>query len=155
MNAAVNKKHYMLVLGQTEMMLEQIMEQYGSWLLLAKNDVNLDARGTMQQIYEMANGVATDNRKRAAPRCKITDEFADAVKELLDDIKDTDSEVVREWIRCIELYYIDFYRQIDVARIMGMSETAVSECIKCGIAHICARRSSVKSFFTTKVRSKH
>jgi len=155
MNAVVSKKHYMLVLGQTEMMLEQIMEQYGSWLLLAKNDVNLDARGTMQQIYEMANGVATDNRKRAAPRCKITDEFADAVKELLDDIKDTDSEVVKEWIKCIELYYVDFHRQIDVARLMRMSETAVSECIKCGIAHICARRSSIKSFFTTKVRSKH
>ncbi len=151
MAVAIARKHYLIAIDWSQRMLEQWVEQYGAWLLIGSKTVNLKARGTMQHIVESANGVSSsDKRRRALPRCTISDDEGFAIHDLLLDIRSTDNPVLQEWLNCFELYYIEGLSDERIASILNIGRLAVIQNKKCAIAHICAKRPSIASFLMCK-----
>ena len=143
------RKHYMIAIDWKASLytLEAITEQYGSWLRADEQRIYLGAKSVMRHIYEMANGCQSRRNGRAIPRCRISDVEGFAVMDLLDDMAETDNEVVSEWLKCYILHYVHFREQEQIAQMLNIGRNTVATNIKCAIAHITAKRPSINAHY--------
>ncbi|KGT48873.1 hypothetical protein [Acinetobacter sp. HR7] len=129
MNAAVGRKHFMEVLDREKYTIEQLFEQYGSWLLLDGNyETNLDAKSILGHLIDSQNGVVVDQRQRLPPRCKIDVYQAMAVEDMLKEIFTTENEKVKQWMRVLVMHYIEFKSEERIAEKLGISTYKVETC---------------------------
>ncbi len=80
-----------------------------------------------------------DRRFRAPPRCKIDVFHAMAVEDLLSHIMQTENEKVRQWMKCVIIFYVDFKNEKEIARKLGVSEYAVQRDKMLGLVRIASR----------------
>lgn len=143
MNAATasqGRKHFTLAINWDEHPIEWHLEQYGSWLLLDGNcETYLGSRGILGHIIDEENGVQVDRRFRAPPRCKIDVFHAMAVEDLLSHIMQTENEKVRQWMKCVIIFHVDFKNEKEIARKLGVSEYAVQRDKMLGLVRIASR----------------
>lgn len=151
MNAAVmivTRYNYSTAIDWSRMQLEQWLEQYGAWLNVDNPSVSLKAHSIMLDIMQCKQ--TKDKRHRCLPRCSISDNEAMAVHWLLCDMDDTQSPVVKSWLRTLTRYRVNAWSQEQIADSLDVGREAVKQDLACAIAHICARRPGITSFLTSK-----
>ncbi|PPC02502.1 hypothetical protein SOI71_05410 [Acinetobacter pittii] len=143
MNAATasqGRKHFTVAIDWNAHPIEWHLEQYGSWLLLDGNyETYLGSRGILGHVIDAENGIQVDRRFRAPPRCKIDVFHAMAVEDLLSHMMQTENEKVKHWIKCVVIYHVDFKKEDEIAKKLGVSEYSVQRDKMLGLVRIASR----------------
>lgn len=144
MNAVAEKiksrKHFSVAINWAEKPIEWHLEQYGSWLLLDDNyETYLGASSVLGHLIDTANGVVVDKRERVAPLCKITDEHADAVSDMLAHLMQSENNKVKHWLQVVVMFYVEFKSEQSIARKLGVSEFSVSRDKMLGMVRLATK----------------
>lgn len=139
MNAAVNRKHFSVAINWAAQPIEWHLEQYGSWLTLDENYVCLGASSILGHLIDTANGVCVDRRERVAPRCKISDEHADAVSDMLIHLMQSENSKVQKWLKVVIMFYVEFKSEATIAKKLGISEYAVTRDKMLGMVRLATK----------------
>ncbi len=139
MEAVQTRKNFQIAIEWKQFTLEQWLEQYGSWLMLDNHCDDLGAHCSLGKILDMAQGIASDRRKRALPRCKINETQAMAIEDMLSHLFDTENAKVRQWLKVMVKYYVDAYSEEDIAEHYDMSLYAVQRDKMMGTVRVATR----------------
>lgn len=148
MNIAVQRPHFSVAIDWKERNIEQWLEQYGSWLLIGNHYDSLDAKGVMGHLLDLAQGIQVDHRRRALPRCNITDDQALAIEALLNHIYSTETTKAKKWIQVAVSYHVDGMSEETISKRYDMSRFAVTRDRMLGVVRIASKHSYLKSFYT-------
>ncbi|RZG47027.1 hypothetical protein EXU28_07515 [Acinetobacter wuhouensis] len=147
MEAVQTRKNFQIAMDWKQKTLEQWLEQYGSWLSLDAHHEDLSAHCSLGKILDMAQGIKTDRRRRALPRCNINETQAMAVEDMLSHLLETESAKVKQWLKVVIKYYVDGFSEEDIAESYDMSMYAVQRDKMLGTIRI-ATRFKLRSFLT-------
>lgn len=143
MNAAVNtkldRKHFSQAINWAEKPIEWHLEQYGSWLLLDEHYSSLGASSVLGHLIDTANGVKVDKRERVPPLCKINDEHADAVADMLSHLMQNENEKVKRWMQVVIMFYVEFKTEPSIAHKLKMSEFSVARDKMLGMVRLATK----------------
>ena len=145
MNTAVKQPHFSVAIDWKRRDVEQWLEQYGSWLLIDYQHENLDANGIMGRLLEIAQGKAVDYRRRALPKCNVSDREAEAVENLLNHVLQTETKKAKHWIRVVIAYYVEGMSEETIAEKFNMSRFAVTRDKMHGIIRLVSKHSCLTS----------
>lgn len=140
MNVAtkIERPHFSQVLDQTKT-IEWYLEQYGSWLLVDSNYESLGFKSWLGNLIDTQNGVVVDRRERTAPRCRIDINHALAVEGLLNNIFTGENDKVKTWFKVVVMYYVEFRSEAKIAKILGITETAVIKYKLLGLVRLATK----------------
>lgn len=119
--------------------LEQWLEQYGAWLRIDNKSTNLEPSSPLSWLLDSVNGVKLDGRKRVLPRCRISDQEADAVDSLLRVAYSYETEIGKRWLRFVIAYYVDGLHEDVIASRFNTSEYAVQRDKLLGIVRLATK----------------
>lgn len=140
MNAVADKKHFSVAINWAEKPIEWHLEQYGSWLLLDDHYTgSLGASSVLGHLIDTANGVVVDRRERVAPLCKINDQHADAVDDLLVSLLKSENEKVKRWLKVVIMFYVEFKSEATIAKKLGVSEFSVARDKMLGMVRLATK----------------
>ncbi|MGI9673579.1 hypothetical protein [Acinetobacter baumannii] len=143
MNAAVNtqlkRKHFSVGINWHEKPIEWHLEQYGSWLLLDDHYFSLGESSVLGHLIDTANGVVVDRRQRVAPLCKINDEHADAVADMLTHLMQNETTKTKQWMRIVIMFYVEFKSEETIAKKLGVSEFSVARDKMLGMVRLATK----------------
>lgn len=145
MNMAVleknkSRKHFSIVLPDIDMPLEQMLEQYGSWLLLDGNcEINLAAKSILGHLIDTVNGVVVDGRQRVPPRCKIDVFQAQAIEDMLCHAFQTENNKVKKWLKVAVMFYVEFKSEERIAEKLDISDFSVKRDKMLGVVRLSTR----------------
>lgn len=145
--AVQTRKNFQIAMDWKQKTLEQWLEQYGSWLLLDSHYEDLSAHCSLGKLIDLAQGVTTDRRRRALPRCNINEQQAMAIEDMLAHLHETESTKVKQWLKVVVKYYVDAYSEEDIADCFEMTMYAVKRDKLLGTVRI-ATRFKLRSLLT-------
>lgn len=145
---AVGQRHFSVAIDWKQRTLEQWLEQYGSWLLIGCRSDNLGTKSVMGHLLDMAQGVKADHRRRAPPRCNISDDQALAIEALVNHISTTDTPKAKAWINITLAYHVGFLSEEAIAQLFCISRFAVTRDKMLGIVRVVSKHSYLQSFYT-------
>jgi hypothetical protein len=145
MITAVKQKHFSVAIDWKTRDIEQWLEQYGSWLLIGYQHENLGANSIMGKLLEIAQGKPVDYRRRALPKCVISDQEAEAVESLLNHVIQTETPKARHWIRVVIAYYVEGMSEDVIAEKFNKSRFAVTRDKMHGIIRLVSKQSCLTS----------
>lgn len=145
--ALQTRKNFQIAIDWKQRTIEQWLEQYGSWLLLDAHYEDLSAHCSLGKLLDSVQGVKTDRRRRALPRCCINETEAMAVEDMLTQLSTTESQKVQQWLKVVIKYYVDAYSEEDIADCFGMTMYAVKRDKLLGTVRI-ATRFKMRSLLT-------
>ena len=148
MSATAQRPHFSVAIDWKTRKIEQWLEQYGSWLLIDNRCESLDARGIMGRLLDLAQGISVDHRRRALPRCNISDDQALAIEALIGHIYEKESPKPRKWIQIAINYHVDGMSEETIAKRYNMSRFAVTRDRMLGIVRLVSKHSYLTSFYT-------
>ncbi|WP_347460980.1 antiterminator Q family protein [Acinetobacter sp. ANC 7454] len=148
MNTTTARPHFSVAIDWKARTIEQWLEQYGSWLLIDNRYESLDAKGVMGHLLDLAQGQTADHRRRALPRCNITDNEALAVEALLCHVYSTETTKVKKWVQVAVNYHVDGMSEETIAHRYDISRFAVTRDKMLGIVRIVSKHSYLRSFYT-------
>ena len=140
MSAVADRKHFSVAINWAEKPIEWHLEQYGSWLLLDDHYTGcLGASSVLGHLIDTANGVVVDRRERVAPLCKINDQHADAVDDLLVSLLKSENEKVKRWLTVVIMFYVEFKSEATIAKKLGVSEFSVARDKMLGMVRLATK----------------
>lgn len=139
------RPHFSVAIDWKKRDIEQWLEQYGSWLLIDYRYERLGANSIMGKLLDMSQGVPSDYRRRALPKCKISDKEAEAIQDLLSHVMETETTKAKQWIRVVIAYYVDGMSEDTVANNLGISRFAVTRDKMHGIIRLVSKHSCLTS----------
>lgn len=139
------RPHFSVAIDWKQRDIEQWLEQYGSWLLSDYKYESLGANSVMGKLLDMAQGVSTNYKRRVLPKCRITDNEADAVEDLLKHVMQTETTKAKRWIRIVVAYYVEGMSEETVADVFKMSRFGVTRDKMHGIIRIVSKHSCLTS----------
>ncbi|WP_336938918.1 hypothetical protein [Acinetobacter modestus] len=145
--AIQQRKHFTVAIDWNSRCIEQWLEQYGSSLLIDTKGECLGTRSVIGDLMDREQGVKTDRRRRALPRCNINVHEEMAIEDLLSHINQTESSKVQQWIKVVILYYVDAFSEEDISEALDISMYAVKRDKMMGILRI-ATRFKIPSYLT-------
>lgn len=145
MSTTTARPHFSVAIDWKQRDIEQWLEQYGAWLLIGCRYENLGANSIMGKLLDMAQGVKSDNRRRALPRCNITDGEAEAIEALVKHISQTETPKAQKWVQIVVNYHIDGMSEETIAHRYNMSRFAVTRDKMNGIIRIVSKHSFLRS----------
>lgn len=148
MSETAQRPHFSVAIDWKTRKIEQWLEQYGSWLLVDSRFESLDAQGIMGRLLDLAQGISVDHRRRALPRCNISDDQALAIEALIGHIYEKESPKPRKWIQIAINYHVDGMSEETIANRYDMSRFAVTRDRMLGIVRLVSKHSYLTSFYT-------
>ncbi|MBI1450346.1 hypothetical protein IL972_00135 [Acinetobacter sp. FL51] len=139
------RPHFSVAIDWKTRDIEQWLEQYGSWLLTDYKYESLGANSVMGKLLDMANGVAADHRRRALPKCKISDQEAEAVEDLIKHVFETETTKAKQWIKVVIAYHVDGMSEETIAAKFNMSRFGVTRDKMNGIIRLVSKQSCLTS----------
>ncbi len=139
MEAVQTRKHFTIALDWKLRTIEQWLEQYGSWLLLDNHYESLGASSTLGKLLDSVQGVNSDRRRRALPRCNISFEQAMAIEEMLTHVLQTESSKPKQWLKVVIAHYVDAYIEEDIAKHHGVTGYSVKRDKVLGLVRLATR----------------
>ncbi|WP_168399476.1 antiterminator Q family protein [Acinetobacter indicus] len=145
MSTTAQRPHFSVAIDWKQRDIEQWLEQYGSWLLIDCRFESLGANSIMGKLLDMAQGVKSDNRRRALPRCNISDQEAEAIESLINHIFQTETTKAKKWIQIVVSYHIEGLSEEAIAVQNNMSRFGVTRDKMHGIIRIVSKHSYLRS----------
>lgn len=143
----LNRPHFSVAIDWKQRDIEQWLEQYGSWLLTDYRYESLDAKSVLGGLLDKAQGVAADHRRRALPKCKISDHEAEAVGDLLNHVFRVETPKAKQWLKVVVAYYVDGMSEETIADAFGMSRFGVTRDKMHGIIRLVSKQTCLTSRF--------
>lgn len=141
------KKHFSIAIDWKQRDIEQWLEQYGSWLLIGCRFESLGAKSMMGKLLDMAQGVKSDSRRRALPRCNISDQEAEAIESLINHAYATETTKAKQWLEIVFRYHVDARSEETIASMKGMSRFGVTRDKMHGIIRLVSKYPYLTSRF--------
>ncbi|EII5854383.1 hypothetical protein LHQ04_003913 [Acinetobacter baumannii] len=135
----MKRKHFSVAINWHEKPIEWHLEQYGSWLLLDDHYFSLGESSVLGHLIDTANGVVVDRRQRVAPLCKINDEHADAVADMLTHLMQNETTKTKQWMRIVIMFYVEFKSEETIAKKLGVSEFSVARDKMLGMVRLATK----------------
>ena len=136
MSETAQRPHFSVAIDWKTRKIEQWLEQYGSWLLVDSRYESLDAKSVMGKLLDSAQGIPSDYRRRALPRCNISDDQALAVEALIGHIYEKESPKPRKWLQIAINYHVDGMSEETIANRYDMTRFAVTRDRMLGIVRL-------------------
>lgn len=139
MSEVKTKEQFITAIDWNKMSFERWLEQYGSWLLIGDHYESLGTKSILGMLLDKARGISTDGRSRVPPQCRITDDEAMAVEGLLLDLAKCENCKVKQWVRVVIMYFVEFRQEDKIAQILNVSEYVVKRDKLLGIVRIATK----------------
>lgn len=139
------RPHFSVAIDWKKRDIEQWLEQYGSWLLVDYQHENLGANSIMGKLLEIAQGKAVDYRRRALPKCIISDREAESVQDMITHVMQTETPKAKQWVRVVIAYYVEGMSEEVIADKFSMSRFAVTRDKMHGIIRLVSKQSCLTS----------
>ncbi|UUS56278.1 hypothetical protein MST16_09065 [Acinetobacter sp. YH16040_T] len=139
------RPHFSVAIDWKQRDIEQWLEQYGSWLLTDYRYEDLGANSVMGKLLDMAQGVASNHRRRALPKCKISDREAEAIEDLLKHVTQTETTKAKKWIKVVIAYYVEGMSEETIAEAFNMSRFGVTRDKMHGLIRLVSKQSCLTS----------
>ncbi len=142
------RPHFSVAIEWKSRTIEQWLEQYASWLLIDDRYESTRAKSVLGSLQDKANGVRADGRRRAPPRCNITDDQAFTIEALLSHLRQTETKKTKQWLDVVIAYHVQMLTEEAVADKLNISRFAMKRDKMLGIVRIVSRHSYLHSFLT-------